>query len=123
MMRRKRVDERVDAAVHHAIELVQRESDAVIGDAVLGEVVGSDLVRAVARFHHTASFVANGGILLLALDLEQPAAKDLERLRAILELTALVLTFDDHAGRKVRDLDGAVRRVHALTAGTPRSGD
>src|SRR5207342_2157401 len=92
-------------------------------DAILREIIGPNLVRAIARFHHAAPLVADGIILLLALDIEQPAAQDLERFGAVLELAPLVLTFDDHAGRQMRDLHGAVRRVHALTAGAPGGRD
>src|SRR5438132_4087800 len=47
-------DERVDqlverGALEHLLELVQREADAMIGDAPLREIVGADALRAIAR--------------------------------------------------------------------------
>ena len=36
-------------AFEHTIELVLREVDAMVGHAVLGEVVGADLLRPLAR--------------------------------------------------------------------------
>src|SRR6185436_19939494 len=45
----------------------------------------------------------------------------LHRLCAVLDLRLLVLLRDDQAGRDVRDPDGGVRRVHALTAGAARA--
>ena len=119
----ERADELVEIALDDAIELVEREPDAVIGDAVLRVVVGADLLRALARADHAAALGADGGVLLLALDVEQAAAQDLHRLRLVLELRALVLALDDHARRHVHDLDGAVRRVDALPAGAARCRD
>src|SRR4029079_5030410 len=43
------VDQPVDLAVHDAGERRQVEPDPVIGDPVLREVIGADLVRAIAR--------------------------------------------------------------------------
>src|SRR4051812_18517987 len=41
----ERVDQLVELAVaEHPVELVQRQADAVVGDAVLLEVVGADLL-------------------------------------------------------------------------------
>ncbi len=79
--------------------------DAVIGDPVLGIVVGSDLLRALAGADHGSSFGADGRVLTLALDVEQARAEDLERLGLVLELRALVLARGDDARRDVRDPD------------------
>ena len=43
------VDEFVEGAVHDAVDLIERQADAVVGDAALGEVVGADLLAAVAN--------------------------------------------------------------------------
>jgi len=48
----ERVDEWVEIAFHHEVELVNRQADAVISDAVLFEVVGADLLGAIAGAHH-----------------------------------------------------------------------
>src|ERR1700730_13980144 len=39
---RERINQRLQFAVHHRFELVDGESDAVIGETVLREVVGAD---------------------------------------------------------------------------------
>src|SRR5215510_14038776 len=41
----------VELAVEHVGQIVRRKPDAVIGDAILGKVVGADLRRAIARAH------------------------------------------------------------------------
>src|SRR5262249_55988016 len=95
--------------------------DAVIGDPVLREVVGPDLFGAVARADLR---LAAGGFardLALALGLEDARAQDLHRLRAILDLRALVLAGDDHAGRQVRDAHGRVGGVDVLAARAARA--
>src|SRR5688572_27199956 len=107
----------VEVAVDDAIELVQREADAVVGDAVLREVVGADLLRAFAGADHAAALVADRVVLLLLLEVEQAALEHLEGARLVLDLAALVLALDDHAGGQVGDLHGAVGGVHGLPAG------
>ena len=47
-MLRQRVDDRIEPTIHDDIELMQRQADPVIGDAILREVVGADLPAAVA---------------------------------------------------------------------------
>src|SRR5262245_65323873 len=44
----KCADQIVELAVHDALDLVEREVDAVVGHPALGEVVGADALRAVA---------------------------------------------------------------------------
>ena len=48
MLGHQGVDQLVERTVHDLIDFVQREVDAVIGDASLGEVVGADAFGAVA---------------------------------------------------------------------------
>src|SRR5262245_30055659 len=67
----ERVEDLVQLAVHDAVDLVEREVDAVIGDAALREVVGADALGAVARADE--ALARRGGLrrlllLLLVLD-------------------------------------------------------
>ena len=45
------VDELVNVAVHHGVQLVDRQVDAMIGHPVLGEVIGANLFAAVTGTH------------------------------------------------------------------------
>ena len=45
----QRVDHLVELAHHHAVELVERQVDAVVGQPPLRKIVGADALRAVAR--------------------------------------------------------------------------
>jgi hypothetical protein len=58
------IDELVEVAVEHAGEIVARQADAMVGDAILRKVVGADLLAAVARLHLGAAVLAQ---LLLPL--------------------------------------------------------
>jgi hypothetical protein len=89
----------------------------MVGDPVLGVVVGPDLVRPVARPDHR---LAGSGIrlaLLLPLGLLEPGAEHREGLGLVLVLALLILDLDDHAGRQVGDAHRRVGRVHRLPAG------
>src|SRR4051812_39999240 len=60
----QRVGEGVQPALEHRVEVVLRELDAVVGDAALAEVVGADLLRAVARADLRAAVGGELGRLL-----------------------------------------------------------
>src|SRR5205085_2286151 len=61
------VDDRIEAAVHHDIELVKGKADAMVGDAVLRKVVRADFFTAIAGADLAAAFGAKGGLLLFQL--------------------------------------------------------
>src|SRR5437667_5791698 len=112
----ERVHDRVDVAVEHAVEGVEGQVDTVVGHPALREVVGADLLRAVARADHRLAVGGDLALLLAARALEEPGAQDLERLRLVLVLRLLVLAGDDEPGRQVRHAHGGVGRVDALPA-------
>src|SRR5204863_7311708 len=119
----KRVSAAVELPLENAIEAVHGELDAVIGDAVLGEVVRPDLLGALAGADLRPPRCRLFRGLLLALELVEARAQDAQRLRLVLELRFLVLHGDHEPGRQVRDADGAVRGVDALAAGAGRPVD
>src|SRR5215831_19108066 len=92
------------------------EADAVICQAVLREVVGADLLAAVAGLYHRASLFGERFLLLLHLDLVQTGPEHAHAFFAVLDLGFFVLATDHGVGRNVRDADGGVRRIHRLTA-------
>ena len=65
------LDQGIEVPLHHRRELVDGEADAVVRHPALGEIVGADLLRAVARAHHAAALGRELGLSLLALYLEQ----------------------------------------------------
>src|ERR1035437_9603212 len=47
----QRVEDGIHFALHHEIELMECQADAVVAHAVLRKVVGADFLAAVARAH------------------------------------------------------------------------
>src|SRR5690606_1176897 len=70
-----RVEDRLQGAVHHLVEVVGLVSRSVVGDPVLGEVVGADAFGAVHGADLAATLVGRSGIPLLLLPGEQPRAQ------------------------------------------------
>ena len=96
--------------------LCEQQLDAVVRDALLGEVVGADLLGALAG---PDLRLARGRLLRLLLGqraLVQPRAEHAHRALAVLELGLLVLHRDDDPGRLVRDPHRRVGRVDRLPA-------
>ena len=89
----------------------------MIGEPVLLEVVGPDLLAPVAALDLSASGVADQCSLLLLTHLEQPGTKHLHGARPVLQLAALVLHGNDDPCGPVCDAHGGVGGVDALPAG------
>ena len=80
------------------VELVQRQVDAVVGDAVLREVVGADARCGRRSRSGCAARTLRDAVSLLPL--EDPAAQDAHGPVVVLVLAALVLALDlDLSGR------------------------
>ena len=97
-----------------------REPDAVVGEAVLLEVVGADLLAATAPAHLGLALDRLLRRHALLLQLQQPRPQHRHGPRPVLQLAALVLHRHDHTGRPVRDAHGGVGGVHVLAAGRRR---
>ena len=108
------VHERAELAVHRFGELMQSEIDAMVGDAILREIVRADLFGAIARLDLAAAFGSEELVLLLLLHFVKPGAENAHGLGAILDLRFFVLLRYDKAARNVRDTHGGVRGVHGL---------
>src|SRR5713226_4031516 len=66
------IDNRLQLSVHHLLELMNGEADAMIREAVLREIVSPYLLRAVAGPYHLLAFFRQRVLLLLHLDFVQP---------------------------------------------------
>src|SRR5204863_5117416 len=97
------VDQLVErSAFEHLLELVQRQADAMIGDASLREIVGADALRAVAGADLVLALCGPRIRRFLPLLLVEPGAQNLHGEAAVLMLRFLRRD-DDEAGRQVRD--------------------
>src|SRR5205823_13822105 len=101
------------------IELVEREIDAVIGEAILGKVVGADAIAAVAAADKRAPLLGPLPMDFLLLHFVKPAAEDAHGPLAVLVLAALILAFHLETGRDVADTNGTFRLIDVLAAGAP----
>jgi hypothetical protein len=90
----------------------------MIGDAVLGEIVGANAFVAFAGADLCFSLGGIFGVFLRHLLFEQARAQHGQGARFVLLLRPLVGAADDQAGGFVNDLHGGIGRVHALAAGT-----
>jgi methyl-accepting chemotaxis protein len=107
-------------AVHdRRVDLVQRQVDAVVGDAALRKVVGADALGAVAAADQALARVRRSWLSRRAVcaSLMRAAARR-HGLCLVAVLRAVVLAFDDDAGRQVRDAHRRIGLVDVLTAGT-----
>src|SRR5262249_46319953 len=82
----ERVDDLVELLLpgEDLLERVQRHPDPVVGDPVLLEVVGADLLGPAAALHLAAPGRRELRLLALALDLQQPRPEDAQRLVLVL---------------------------------------
>ena len=118
MLLLERVQQLVQRAIHDLLELVQCQIDAMVGDAALRKIVGSDALGAVAAAHLQAPRLGLGGLLLLLLGGEQTCLQQGHGARAVLVLRALILTLDDDAAGQMGDADGGIGLVDVLASGT-----
>src|SRR5581483_1731000 len=113
--------ELVEVAVHDGVDLVERETDAVVGHAPLREVVRADALGAVARSDQRLARGGFLGLLLTRLLVLDARGEHGERLLLVLVLRARVLAFHHDAGGQVRDAHGRIGLVDVLAAGTRRA--
>src|SRR5687768_15866629 len=86
---RELIDQRLDRALHHFRQIVEGRADAVVGDAVLGEVVGPNLLGALAGADLRPANLARLLLRAQALSLVEAGAQDGHRPGLVLELRTL----------------------------------
>ena len=94
------VNQGIQIAVHDGgdVEILAVTREPVVGDPVLGEIIGADLAAAVTGAHLRLPLLGDGGVLPLLLRLVQAGAQDLHGPVAVLVLAALVLALHHRAG-------------------------
>src|SRR4029077_4227100 len=90
-VRHEPVHKRAKLAFHHQIELVEREIDAMVCDAVLREIVSADLFGAIAGLDLSAALGGDGFMLLGLLHFIETRAEHAHGLGAIFDLRFFVL--------------------------------
>src|SRR5258708_7770360 len=103
-------------AVHDVVDLVEGETDAVVGDPSLRKIISADALGTVPGADQ--GFARGGflGLLLAKLTVLDARRQHREGLLLVLVLGAPVLAFHDDAGRQMRDSHGRVGLVDVLAA-------
>ena len=68
------LDDVIDVATEGSGDVAAAVADAVVGDAVLREVVGADLLAAVASAHQSAALGGELSVFFIDLALEEAGA-------------------------------------------------
>src|SRR5215469_11817904 len=109
------VDDLVEGlASHHLVDLVERQVDAVVGDAALREIIGPHPLRAVTAADLALAVGGARRIARLPFQLVEPRAQHLEGTRLVLVLRFLVLLDHHEPGRQMGDAHRAVGGVDRL---------
>src|SRR6185295_5478251 len=114
-------DELIEAAIDDVRQTVDRQLDAMIGDAPLRKIVGTDPFAAIAGTDLELACLSLLTLLLFLLCSEQPRLEQGKRPGSILVLGAFVLALHDDPGRQVGDAHCGVGLVDVLSAGTRRA--
>ena len=97
---------------------MEGQIDAVVGNAALGIVVGTDTLGTVTAADLGAALAGTLGLLALLFGFVELGAQDLHGAVLVLVLRTLVLALDNNAGGDVGDTDGRLGLVDVLAAGT-----
>ena len=91
-------------------------SESMIGDAVVGEIIGADLFGAVGGTDLFAAQVGDVAGRFDLLDLIEFRAEDVHRFLAVRVLRTFFAGGDDDTGRFMEDAHGGLHFVHVLSA-------
>src|SRR5262245_41391157 len=116
----KRLDEHVEVAVEHAVDV----ADLLFGPVIFGELIRMEDVApnlaAERDLLLRAPDLIELRLVLLELDVVEPRFQDAHRRIAVAMLRPFVLTRDHEAGRQVGNADGRIGDVDVLTTCTAR---
>src|SRR5256885_9486413 len=99
-------------------QLVEREIDAMIGDAALREIIGADALGTISGADLLAAICRTHSIDALSFGVVDTGAQDVHRRGAVLVLRTAVLHVHHNAGRNVGDADRRFGLVDVLAAGS-----
>ncbi len=109
------VDHVLNVAIHERDHVVRVESDAMVGDATLGEIVGSDFLAPVARTDLALSQSTALRIRFFLLKLVNLGSENRHCFQLVLRLASFVLACDDDASWLVDNADCSFVLLHVLT--------
>ena len=95
---------------------MEAQAAAVVGDPVLGIIIGADLLRAFRPAHLGAARFADLGVVTDLLGFEQPGPEHGHGPLLVLELGTFILTNNGQPRRFVDYADGRGNLVYVLSA-------
>src|SRR5262245_4041411 len=117
-MRHERFNQAIQIAFDDGGQIVNRDFDAVIGDAVLREVVSADAFVAFAGADLGFALRGVFGGFVGDFFLEQAGAQNRQRASLVFLLRTLVGATDNKTAWFVNDLNGGIGGINALAPGT-----
>jgi len=99
------------------------EADAVIGEAVLGEVIGADFFVSFAGANLLTACGLDFSSLLFPFFFQKTGSQNAHGGSTVFDLGAAVLATNDQAGRNMEDLNRGIGGVDPLSARTTRATD
>src|SRR6185312_7131827 len=111
-------DQRLKFPVHDLLQLMHGQADAMVGDAILGKIVGADFFAAVTGAHHGLALFGQRILLLLYFHFIKARSQHTHSLFAVFDLRLLVLATHHRVGGNMGDAHSGIGRVHRLTART-----
>ena len=114
----KGVDDLVDTAIHDSVDLVQGQTDTMVCDTTLREIIGADTLIAHTGAHLTATHTGYFRAKPLLFDLVQLGCQHPHTFFPVLQLAAFFLAGDHDAGRSVDQTNSGRGFVNMLTTGT-----
>src|ERR1043166_6655052 len=117
-MRHQRFDERIEIALDEIGEIIERHFDAMIGDAILREIVSADFFAAFAGADLLFTLRGVFRVFFRDFSFEQARAQDRHSLGPVFYLRSLIGNADGQSTWLVLNLNGGIGGVDALTAFT-----
>src|SRR3984893_10940287 len=115
------VDHFIQLALHEKVQIVQCQTNPMVGHAVLRKVIRANLLFAAAGSNQASAMRRIFLGFLSLLFFQQSGAQDRESLLLVLLLAASVLASNNLPGWNMQNLHCRVGRVDALATRSPRS--
>ena len=100
------------------IQLIYRQTNAMIGDSIVGVVVGANALAAVTRSDQRLTLIGSVLVNLALLKVVDSRFQNPQRFGEILVLAFFILNGDDDPSLMMRQSNGRISLVNLLATGT-----
>jgi hypothetical protein len=116
---RQGVNNLIQVSIQNLLQIVKAVVDAMVGNSVLGKIIGADLFRALSAAHLHPPLLVYAFSSPSLFMVKQPGPKDRHCLHPVSYLRPLILAGSGYAGGQVREANRRGYFVHVLPAGAP----